>query len=82
MYMRARVRTHTHTHRVSPSLGLESQRIPKSCWSSIYIGILKKQVIVPAKEFLSNRTNELANRNKSKQAGSKSFLLPYDVAQT
>lgn len=48
--------------------------ILESFWSSVYIGILKKQVLIPMKGCLNSRLNELASQ-RGCQAGKKQKLL-------
>jgi hypothetical protein len=42
----------------------------------VFVGILKKRVLIPLKECLSNRIDELESKSEGKQAKDKSFLLP------
>lgn len=54
---------------------LEPLKFLQNFWSSFYGGILKKEVLTPPKEYLSNRMDELARESGDKQAKSQSFLL-------
>jgi hypothetical protein len=46
------------------------------CWSSFYVGIPEKFVLIPMKAFLNDRIDELAIESEDKQAKSKvSFCL-------
>lgn len=56
---------------------LEPLKFLQNFWSSVYGGILKKEVLTPPKEYLSNRMDELARESGDKQAKSQSFLLAW-----
>lgn len=51
----------------------EAWRIPRSWWSLVYIGILKKWVLSPAKERLSNTIDELASESEGQTGKNKSL---------
>jgi hypothetical protein len=44
-------------------------------WSSVYIGILKKWLLIPVKECLSSWMGEFVSESEGKQAKNKGFLL-------
>lgn len=46
-------------------------------WLLVYVGVLKKQVLIPVKECLSSRVDELGSESKGGQA--KNQQLPSSV---
>lgn len=48
----------------------------ETCSSAVSVEVLKKWVLIPEKECLSDSPDELARKNRGKQAKSKGFLLP------
>ena len=43
----------------------------ESCWFSVYVGVMKKNVLILMKKFHNNRIDELAIKGKGQQAQSR-----------
>lgn len=54
-----------------PNLELESQEILDCCQFSVYIGIPKKYVLTPEKEWLRDRMDELASEMRTSEQKQK-----------
>lgn len=61
----------------SCNLMLEPWRVSKELLGFSLCGILEKWVLIPVKECLSNRINELARESEDRQAKSKIFFTPH-----